>query len=81
MVLLHIRQNKPQENSKSKGLTIRKQAPKIMAFIFTSRFKGKQISKCSESAAAATRPFHFLVILPIDVPSRDFTLKDKNLTL
>lgn len=47
------------------GLTMRKHAPSITAFIFTSRSKGNWIPKLSASVnASLTKPVHCLEILP-----------------
>ena len=51
-------------------LTMRKHAPSITAFIFTSRSKGNWIPKLSASVnASLTKPVHCLEILPTIVSS------------
>lgn len=74
-ILLPIRRN----DAESKRLTMRKHAPKIIAFIFTSRSKGKRISKWSAFPIVDKKPFHFLMILPmLEVPSRVLTCNAKS---
>jgi hypothetical protein len=61
---------------------MRKQEPKIIAFIFTSRAKGKRISKWSAFTIVDKKPFHFLIILPmLDTPSRELICNAKNRAL
>lgn len=57
--------------------SMRKQAPSITAFIFTSRSRGNWIPKLSASVKASlTKPDHCLEILPTtDSSSRDLSSK------
>lgn len=61
--------------SVSYRLTIRKQAPSMTAFIFTSRSIGNETPKLSVSVNASFKnPDHCLEILPtLETSSKDFT--------
>lgn len=67
--------------SVSYRLTIRKQAPSMTAFIFTSRSIGNEIPKLSVSVNASfKKPDHCLEILPIlEASSKVFTCFNRKL--